>query len=213
MLYRKKQSSTMYIIGLIAGVLGFAALAVWLGQAGPGAIGFDQAVQDYLLSHRSDNWTSVAKVLSQLGTTYVFAIVLVAVGIVLIAKRRVPEALLLLLQLAVAWGAYKGLKGLFERPRPEIEHLVEATGYSFPSGNALMASAFYLFAALLMFRLPHRGRAAGTLLVVVSLIVVLVVGASRLYLGVHYLTDILAGYAAGLTLFCLAALVLNRAKR
>lgn len=213
MLYRKKQSSTMYIIGLIAGVLGFAALAAWLSQAGPGAIGFDQAVQDYLLSHRSDHWTSVAKVLSQLGTTYVFAIVLVAVGIVLIAKRRVPEALLLLLQLAVAWGAYKGLKGLLERPRPEIEHLVEATGYSFPSGNALMASAFYLFAALLLFRLPYRGRAAGTLLVVVSLIVVLVVGASRLYLGVHYLTDILAGYAAGLTLFCLAALVLNRATR
>jgi undecaprenyl-diphosphatase len=90
------------------------------------------------------------------------------------------------------------LKGAFERRRPSlVERLVEAGGFSFPSGHSLASAAIYATAAVLVAvqarRTIDRALCAG-----VAAAVLAGIGASRVYLGVHYASDVLGGYAAGL---------------
>lgn len=90
-----------------------------------------------------------------------------------------------------------GLKNLFVRERPNVvDHLVEVSTYSYPSGHALMTAAIYLsFAAILAETVA--GRWTRSYIVAVALLAAGLVGLSRIYLGVHYPSDILAGWAVG----------------
>jgi len=86
------------------------------------------------------------------------------------------------------------LKLLFSRERPSWEHFTIVTDFSFPSGHAMNAAAFYGYIAicLLQSRFPYRKMTA-----VIFLSVIFLIGISRIYLGVHFPTDVVAGWAAG----------------
>jgi undecaprenyl-diphosphatase len=99
------------------------------------------------------------------------------------------------------------LKYAFDRARPDaVAHLVKVVSPSFPSGHATASSAAYLAIALLLVR-PGAPVAQRRLLAVAAVLATLVVGFSRVYLGVHYPTDVVAGWAAGVawTLLCVSA--------
>ncbi len=90
------------------------------------------------------------------------------------------------------------LKWWFARKRPEIvPHLVSVGSASFPSGHSMLALVTYLTLGALLARFASRRRSR-TYCIVVSLLLALLVGLSRVYLGVHYPTDVLAGWSAGL---------------
>jgi undecaprenyl-diphosphatase len=88
------------------------------------------------------------------------------------------------------------LKHLFERARPETFRIVEATGYSFPSGHAMVSLCFYGMIAFLIARTIPLWRWRMVVLSSAGLFILLI-GISRIYLGVHYPSDVLAGYTAG----------------
>jgi undecaprenyl-diphosphatase len=89
------------------------------------------------------------------------------------------------------------LKMTFARPRPDIvPHLAPAIYSSFPSGHSMSAAAVYLTLGLLLARITERRRLRIYFLAV-AVFVTFLVGVSRIYLGVHYPTDVLAGWAAG----------------
>ena len=89
------------------------------------------------------------------------------------------------------------LKGLFARPRPYFEHpLLIETSYSFPSGHAM--GSFVLYGMLAYFAvLALKTWRARTAVVFGAALLVLLIGLSRMYLGVHYFSDVVAGFAAG----------------
>jgi undecaprenyl-diphosphatase len=115
------------------------------------------------------------------------------------------SAVLLVVSIAGSIVLTTVLKGVFERARPELfDSGYQASFYSFPSGHATVAVGFYgMLTLVLAYRL--RGTARWTL-VILGILVVLLIGFSRLYLGVHYPTDVLAGYLAALLwLVCVGA--------
>jgi undecaprenyl-diphosphatase len=96
-------------------------------------------------------------------------------------------------------------KILFDRPRPLNAAILETSG-SFPSGHATIAVAFYGFLAYLLLR-EIKNKLYRVLIVFVTLIVILTIGFSRLYLGVHYFSDVFGGYLAGLVWFWIGVFV------
>ena len=94
------------------------------------------------------------------------------------------------------------IKYFFHRARPDFYRLIEIRGYSFPSGHAMNAFAVYgIITFLLWHRIPsHLGR---MILILISSGLIIIIGASRIYLGVHYPSDIIGGYfASGFWLSC-----------
>lgn len=89
------------------------------------------------------------------------------------------------------------LKHMFERTRPEVFHIVAASGFSFPSGHAMTSLCFY--GMLTFFLVRNRSRHWILVGTVAAVILIASIGISRIYLGVHYPSDIVAGYAAGAT--------------
>jgi undecaprenyl-diphosphatase len=115
-----------------------------------------------------------------------------------VVLRRGPRAAWLIL-FAVAGGAAvtQTIKTLAERERPQIvPHLMQVTSKSFPSGHSMMSSTVYLTLGVLLGQTMARRREKAYLIGAAMLLTVLV-GLSRVYLGVHYPTDVLAGWSAG----------------
>jgi undecaprenyl-diphosphatase len=130
------------------------------------------------------------------GFTVLTLVTCTVVGYLLIVKKR--HAMWLVLAAAVGGGAIStGLKELFHRARPDVvPHLAHVSSASFPSGHSMLSSAIYLTLGALLARLVPKARAKIYCLAV-ALGLTLCIGASRVYLGVHYPTDVLAGWMAG----------------
>ena len=109
--------------------------------------------------------------------------------------------------IAINEGLNFGLKQLFERPRPNLfEEIATLHSYSFPSGHAMAAAAIYGMMAVVAARLAPRG---GVWIGVLAFWLAVLIGFSRIYLGVHWVTDVLAGYAAGSTILFIGVLFLE----
>lgn len=89
------------------------------------------------------------------------------------------------------------IKGLIERERPAGPWLIEETGFSFPSGHAMVSIIFYGLIGYLVWVNVRSGRKAAWLVPVLTVALIMCIGLSRIYLGVHYPSDVLAGFAAG----------------
>lgn len=139
----------------------------------------------------------VARDVTALGGHAVLTLLVASVtGYLLIARRRHAAVFVLV---ATIGGALisSGLKGAFARPRPDfVPHLVHVSSASFPSGHAMLSAVVYLALGALLARLVE-GWAAKLYFLGVAVVLTLLVGTSRVYLGVHYPTDVVAGWAAG----------------
>jgi len=179
----------------LAGTWAFAMLAGHVTSGGTQA--FDDAVLQWLGARRAPTLDAVMLEITSLGTT---SVVTMVVGV----------AALFLWLVATFGGILLNnlLKAGFSRPRPDvIPWATTATFYSFPSGHAMSATIVYSTVAYLAGRL-QRTRAARLAITCVAAIVVSIICISRLYLGVHYPSDVLAGVIIGLAWagFCMATL-------
>lgn len=151
--------------------------------------------------------------LTALGGVTVLTLVTVLAIAFLLLRHRWRQALLA--ALATGGGSLLGtlLKSLFARPRPEVvPHLVEVTSLSFPSGHAMNSAIVYLTLAVLIARSFEEGRLRAFVISVAALLV-LTIGVTRIYLGVHYPSDVLAGWAVGAAWALLMGLVSNILQR
>jgi len=130
-----------------------------------------------------------------LGSVWVFVILGITSFFFLVARGKYLEGIFLNMCLVSAWITMVLLKLFFGRERPPGEHLVFAEGLSFPSGHAMLSLAFYGFVAYLL-RAEYPGR-KGKFLVLVLYLLVFFIGFSRVYLNVHYASDVLGGYLFG----------------
>ena len=120
---------------------------------------------------------------------------LVSLGAMLLAGKR-AEALILSVTVLGGLAFSTALKMGFDRPRPDLPHAARVFTASFPSGHATLSAITFLTLGVLLARIAPAGRLKAYCLAV-AVFATLAVGISRLYLGVHYPSDVLAGWAVG----------------
>ena len=125
------------------------------------------------------------------------AFILVFLVILLIIIRNKKYGILLFFNTVNIFLLNQMLKAIFSRPRPFELMLIEETGYSFPSGHTMLALAFYGFLIYVIWQI-NLSKKAKKFLTVLLVIIILLIGLSRIYLGVHYPSDILGGFMASL---------------
>lgn len=150
--------------------------------------------------------------LTALGSMIVLVLITTATVIYLFIMRRAGDALLVLVAVGCGQILSSLLKLGIDRPRPDlVSHLAPVQTLSFPSGHAMMSAVTYLTLGSLLAAFV-QGRAARIYFVVLAVLLTVLVGISRIYLGVHWPTDVLAGWCAGFAwaMLCWAAARLLR---
>jgi undecaprenyl-diphosphatase len=158
---------------------------------------FDSLVIGFITAYRTPLTTQAMKLISNFGSvTVLLSVTLLTFYVFYQRKKHFWDSLMVLIALGGGWLLNDVLKVAFHRPRPELVHLVQVSGYSFPSGHAMISVAFYGFLAYLIW-LNYRPSPLRTLASLGLLGLAVLIGLSRIYLGVHYPSDVLAGFAAG----------------
>ncbi|MFZ2511523.1 MAG: phosphatase PAP2 family protein [Gordonia sp. (in: high G+C Gram-positive bacteria)] len=158
---------------------------------------FDHSVTSWVVSLRAEPWNSLWQMITVLGDT--LTLVLLALGIFMVAwlLDRIDLAALIVVGAGVGWLVMALLKRLFGRDRPPIaDRLIDVGGLSFPSGHAMMSTVVIGLAAVIVYQLYPQVRATPGLLALAPALIVLI-GLSRVYLGVHWMSDVLVGWVLG----------------
>jgi undecaprenyl-diphosphatase len=155
-----------------------------------------------------------ARDITSLGGYALSFLIVTIVTIFLACDGKHGAARFLLAAVISGWLLQKGLKALVGRPRPiVVPHLMPVESTSFPSGHSMMSAIIFLTLGVILSRLePNRPRLRVYFLSVACLLTGLV-GITRVYLGVHYPTDVLAGWTAGLVWAMLCSLVAQYLQR
>ena len=170
-------------------LIGFLALAedVFHKEIMNGDIIGYKIVSTFLIS---DFATPIAKFITNFGGA-IFLIGLTVLLIILIKNKKI--GLSIFANLVVITGLNQLLKRILQRPRPTEFRIVEETGYSFPSGHSMVSMAFYGYLIYLIYKYVKNKYIKWSLIVLLSCLIV-GIGTSRIYLGVHYTSDVLGGF-------------------
>lgn len=209
------------LLALLASVLSIWAFIVLAGEVARGdAKHFDRTV--LLATRTADDphvpvgparLPEVARDITALGSEIVLTLIVLAVAGFLLLNHDYYAMSLVLATTGGGFVLGTALKLAFARERPDVvPHLAIVSSYSFPSGHAMQSSIIYWTLAALLARLVDRVWLKVYLFVTATCLTLLV-GSSRVYLGVHYPTDVLAGWSAGLAWASLCWLVARYLQR
>jgi len=190
----------------ILAVAGFVLIAysVVIG-AEPGPTPGDETAIEIAESLRVTWLVDFSKVFTYLGSLAVLGPLALIAAALLAARRRWTELGVLIIGMVIVVLGVHELKAMVDRPRPP-GGLIAVSGSSFPSAHAAY-STFYVWLAVTVVMRLRPGMARGALVVLAGIALTALVGLSRVYLGVHYLSDVSAGWALGIAAFSLCAAV------
>jgi undecaprenyl-diphosphatase len=200
---------TWSVVALLSAVA--FGLLLWGVLANNGLTLADQGVATFIAGHRLGWLTPVVELVTWLGSSFfIVPIGLVAGGTLWLRRRTWQPLAMLAAAFLGAAGLYDIVKPAVGRARPPAALQVGGPdiGRAFPSGHATQSISFYAMLAvvLIIWYAPRHRR----VFAVAAALIILVIGASRLYLGVHWLTDVLGGYALGLAWFAVVMIATQR---
>ena len=199
---RAKDLRLVAVLAVIGGLV-FAFIKIGRSVSGGGTTGFDEAVLLALRDAPDDpigppGLTAAVMHISALGSGSVTGLIVLVTTLFFVVSKHYRYALLML---ACSLGTLAGmalLKEFYERERPTVvTHIDPPGGHSFPSGHSMISAALYMTLAVLIAR-TLKTRRQRVFVVAMGAIMMMMIGITRLYLGVHYPTDVIAGWTAGL---------------
>jgi undecaprenyl-diphosphatase len=173
----------------------------------------DTNVFNYLQSHVNERNNDIMEVFTFLGThQFLIPANLSLIAYFLFFKKHKWYSIKIPAIALSSLGLMFLLKGLFDRERPSIPLLFHAKGLSFPSGHALMSVTFYGLIIYMVFKNVKNNRLKWSLIVLLILLI-MIIGMSRVYLRVHYATDVIAGYCIGFLWLVFTVWLLNKIEK
>ncbi len=186
-------------------LIGFLALAedVFHKEIMNGDIIGYEIISKFLIS---DFVTPIAKFITNFGGA-IFLIVLTIVLFIVIKNKKIGVSIFL--NLVIVTILNQLLKGILQRPRPTEYRIIEETGYSFPSGHSMISMAFYGYLIYLIYKYVKNKYIKWISIVVLSLLIC-TIGISRIYLGVHYTSDVLGGFLISISYLVIFISAVNK---
>ena len=161
--------------------------------------GFDGMIYNFLVNHRNIQLNFIFEAITYLGSAYVIVPVLI-LSIIFIKGKE--NKITIPINTTIALVLNQIMKNIFERPRPDNMRLMDASGYSFPSGHAMVSTAFYGYLIYIAYKNIKNVKLRNCICIALS-IMIFVIDISRVYIGVHYASDVIGG-----TTFSIAYLII-----
>lgn len=180
---------------IIVPIMLFILLSIFIGA--DIVTRFESFVYNETVEHMSPILTGIIKTITHTGDA-IFVITF-CLTLVIIPKTKVKFGLPVSINVLIVEAANYILKMVFSRERPDILRLVTETSPSFPSGHAMINSAMYTMLSICVYRNIKNKKIRYTL-VPIFLIYPFIIGMTRVYLGVHYITDVIAGWLLGISI-------------
>ena len=158
----------------------------------------DETIYNYIYSFRSNLLDTFFKTTTKCANTMT-VIIMVFILLIFLGKENIYK---LILTVTTTVLTNQGLKHIIRRIRPEHIRLIKENGYSYPSGHSMISIALYGLLIYLIYK-NVKNKILKSLLIVILLVLILSIGISRIYLGVHYPTDVLAGFSIALPILIL----------
>ena len=210
MVEKKSRKNTIRYVVILLALLNFGLIAwnVVNVMEISGTIAFDEGIRNWVYDHRSPLLSCIFIPVTYMGnwqTITILAAVLLAVPTTR-KKIGLPFSIISLSSTVV----YKLVKGLFQRPRPELAvRLIPQGGFSFPSGHSMNCIVCFGILIYLIRRYCPNQKIANILSVLLGILIA-GIGSSRVYVGVHFPTDVLAGWSLGLAFLLLSIIILEK---
>ena len=154
----------------------------------------------------SDFATPIAKFITNFGGA-IFLAVLTIILFILIKNKKIGASIFA--NLAIITALNQLLKNILQRPRPTEYRIIEETGYSFPSGHSMISMAFYGYLIYLIYKYVKNKYVKWISMVLLS-ILICSIGISRIYLGVHYTSDVLGGFLISISYLVMYISAVNK---
>lgn len=205
-LYMKK--NTLKITLAIIIVVIFTSLAI-LVKGSQGGILFDEKIMESVHANTNSTITTIMKGITFLGSSLFFIGFGVVLAFLFIRNKYYEGIIPLFLSTIGTYGVNAILKNIFVRIRPLKYFLIEQGGYSFPSGHSMVSMSFYTTMTYLF--LKSRDKRTNDLLIwILNFLLIGLIGFSRIYLGVHWPTDVLSGYIMGFLMYIIIITIYER---
>lgn len=160
-------------------------------------------ISTYLIS---DFVTPATKFITNFGG----AIYLIGIAIILfVVIKNKKIGIAIISNLGIVTILNQLLKRMLQRPRPEEFRIINETGYSFPSGHSMISMAFYGFLIYLIYKNIKNKYLKGSLITVLGVLIISI-GVSRIYLGVHYTSDVVAGFLIAISYLIIYISMINK---
>ncbi|CDR24847.1 phosphatase PAP2 family protein [Staphylococcus schweitzeri] len=195
-----KRISLLIVFTLVFGIIAFfheSRLGKWI----------DNEVYEFIYASESFITTSIMLGATKVGEVWAMLCISLLLVAYLMLKRHKIEALFFALTMTLSGILNPALKNIFDRERPTLLRLIDITGFSFPSGHAMGSTAYFGSGIYILNRFGH-GNSKGLLIGLCS-VMILLISISRVYLGVHYPTDIIAGIIGGVFCIILSTVLLK----
>ncbi len=193
------------VIWAAAGFLLFSVIAYFISSRE--VLAFDTIIRQEIYSLRNDTLTIVLKVFTYMGNWQ--TVTLICCALLFIRRLRFSFGFPAALTAVICTLIQDTLKLMFQRIRPDVSlHLIEQGGYSFPSGHSFTNFVFFGMIIFLC-RRKLKNKATTNWITVLLGCLVFLIGFSRIYLGVHFPTDVLGGWALGLSLIMILTSALD----
>ena len=203
--YLKRNKSFSITFGVFLGLFIILSLLICTGYIDH----IDNIIHSYILKIRSEKLTSVFKIITNFaGASFLLAISL----ILLILTKKKIYPLFILINTSSSFLVNELMKNIFIRHRPVGIGLILEKGYSYPSGQSMVSLAFYGFITYLLFK-KYRNKVVRIILFLTFSIIILLIGFSRIYLGVHYLSDVIGGFLLAISYLLIYIKVINMEKK